>query len=75
MRKRLDLTRPNARDHVAFSSGPHYCLGASLARLEAEVAFRDLTSRPGLEVAAPPIRKKTDVLRGFERVPVRQRSS
>lgn len=73
--RRLDLTRPNARDHVAFSSGPHYCLGASLARLEAEVAFRDLTSRPGLEVAAPPIRKKTDVLRGFERVPVRQRSS
>lgn len=70
--RRLDLTRANARDHVAFSSGPHYCLGASLARLEADVAFGDLTTRrPGLVLAGSPVRKKTDVLRGFERVPVR----
>ena len=70
--RRLDLTRANARDHVAFSSGPHYCLGASLARLEAEVAFGDLTThRPALVLEGAPLRKKTDVLRGFERVAVR----
>ena len=69
--RQLDLTRANARDHVAFSSGPHYCLGASLARLEADVAFRDLTTRlPGLTITGRPVRKKTDILRGFERIPV-----
>lgn len=69
--RRLDLTRANARDHVAFSSGPHYCLGASLARLEGDVAFRGLTSRlPALVVAGKAIRKRTDLLRGYERIPV-----
>ena len=69
--RRLDLGRANARDHVAFSSGPHYCLGASLARLEGEVAFGSLSSRaPGLSLAGRPVRKRTDVLRGFESLPV-----
>ena len=34
---RLDLTRTNSREQVAFASGPHYCLGAPLARLEIKV--------------------------------------
>jgi cytochrome P450 len=45
----LNLTRPNARQHVSFGAGPHHCLGASLARLEATIALQRLTSRfPGL---------------------------
>lgn len=69
--RRLDITRANARDHVAFSSGPHYCLGASLARLEGEIAFGALSGRlPGLRPAGPPVRKRTDLLRGYERIPV-----
>ena len=69
--RRLDVTRPNAKEHVAFSSGPHYCLGATLARLEGEVAFRHLTGRlPSLRPAGAPVRKRTDLLRGFERLPV-----
>ena len=68
---RLDLTRSNARSHVAFSSGHHYCVGASLARLEGEVAFGDLSQRlPSLAIAGKPIRKRTDLLRGYERIPV-----
>jgi len=44
----LNLTRPNARQHVSFGTGPHHCLGASLARLEATIALQRLTSRfPG----------------------------
>jgi cytochrome P450 len=39
------LTRENARQHVSFGAGPHHCLGASLARMEAQVAFERLTSR------------------------------
>lgn len=34
--------RRNPNDHVAFGAGPHYCMGASLARLEAEIALRAL---------------------------------
>src|SRR5215831_15835920 len=45
----LNLTRENARQHVSFGAGPHHCLGASLARLEATIAFQRLTGRfPGL---------------------------
>ena len=42
---RFDATRANARDHLAFSAGIHYCVGAGLARLEAAVALRALTER------------------------------
>jgi cytochrome P450 len=42
-----------------------------LARLEGEVAFRDLTTRvPSLALDGAPIRRRTDLLRGYERVPV-----
>jgi cytochrome P450 len=45
----LKLTRENARHHVSFGAGPHHCLGASLARLEATIAVQRLTGRfPGL---------------------------
>ncbi|WP_026413923.1 cytochrome P450 [Actinomadura oligospora] len=43
----LRLDRPNARQHVGFGGGPHHCLGAALARLEARVAFERLTGRFG----------------------------
>ena len=48
---RLDLTRPNAKEHLAFGFGPHFCLGNALARLEGVAAFRTLARRfPDLEV-------------------------
>ena len=47
----FDLRRRNARDHLSFGFGPHVCLGAPLARLEARVVFEELTSRqPGLRL-------------------------
>ncbi len=50
---RLDLARRPVR-HLAFGHGPHHCLGAPLARLEAEVAFGRLATRfPGLRLAVP----------------------
>lgn len=42
---RLDVTRANARAHVAFGHGVHMCIGASLARKELNVAFRVLLER------------------------------
>ncbi|WP_194918603.1 cytochrome P450, partial [Catenulispora rubra] len=45
----LHLDRANARNHVAFGGGPHHCLGAALARLEARVAVERMVARfPGL---------------------------
>jgi cytochrome P450 len=45
----LQITRENARQHVSFGAGPHHCLGASLARLEAAIAIQQLVSRfPGV---------------------------
>jgi cytochrome P450 len=70
--QRFDVTRANAGDHVAFSSGVHYCLGAGLARMEGEVGLRALFERfPDLAHSAPPRRRTTRVLRGYEAMPVR----
>jgi cytochrome P450 len=71
---RFDVTRANARDHLAFSGGIHYCLGAGLARLEGVVGLRVLTERfPRLRVAGRPVRRDLQTLRGFETLPVRLR--
>lgn len=71
---RLDLRR-NARGHVAFSHGPHVCLGHTLARLELEIAFRKLFERfPTLRLAVPwqevPVRPANVGMFGVESLPV-----
>lgn len=72
---RLDLTRPPRR-HLAFGHGPHHCLGAPLARLEAEVAFGRLFARfPDVRLAVPRHELAWShgdglVLRGLDRLPV-----
>lgn len=69
---RFDIHRTNARDHVSFSSGIHYCLGAALARMEGEVALRRLFERlPELVPAGEPHRRSTRILRGYDAMPVR----
>jgi cytochrome P450 len=68
---RFDVTRSNAGEHLAFSSGIHYCLGAGLARMEGEVALRALFERfPDLAPAGAPRRRPTRTLRGWDSMPV-----
>lgn len=68
---RFDIRRVEAGEHLAFSSGVHYCLGAALARVEGEVGLRALFRRfPDLALAGPPHRRPNRVLRGYDSIPV-----
>lgn len=42
---RFDIDRQNAKDHLAFGTGRHFCIGAALARLEAQIGLRVLLER------------------------------
>ncbi|WP_432574235.1 cytochrome P450 [Kineococcus sp. SYSU DK005] len=68
---RFDVRRANAREHLAFSAGRHFCLGAALARLEGQVGLRALFERfPDLRLAPGARRTTTRVLRGWRSLPV-----
>lgn len=68
---RFDLTRtPN--DHVGFGGGgPHFCLGANLARREIRVMFDEILHRlPDIRVTAPPAMLHSAFIHGIKRMPV-----
>jgi cytochrome P450 len=71
---RLDLGRDSS-GHLAFGHGIHYCLGAPLARMEAEIAFAGLLERFGsmtLAVPADSLRwRPSTLIHGLEALPVR----
>jgi cytochrome P450 len=72
---RFDMRRANAAQNLAFSSGIHYCIGATLARLEGEIGLRALFRRfPDLSLADTPRRRPTRVLRGYDTIPVQLHS-
>jgi cytochrome P450 len=67
----LRLDRPNAGRHLAFAAGVHYCLGASLAKLEATVAIGSLIRRfPHVELAGEPSWRDRLTIRGVDRLPL-----
>ena len=68
---RLDITRPNVKP-LSFGGGIHFCLGAQLARIEAEIAIATLLRRiPELRLddAENPEWRPTFVLRGLKALP------
>jgi cytochrome P450 len=69
--ERLDLRRANAGRHMAFGGGAHYCLGANLARAEAQVALGTIVRRlPTIELAGEPVWRDTFTLRGLTQLPI-----
>jgi cholest-4-en-3-one 26-monooxygenase len=68
---RFDVGRsPN--DHLGFGIGPHFCLGANLARLEIQIMFEELLRRlPDIELAGPVERLRSNFINGVKRMPVR----
>jgi cytochrome P450 len=71
--ERLDLDRDTS-GHIAFGHGIHYCLGAPLARMEAEIALGTLLDRfPGMSLAARPEElrwRSVSLINGLESLPV-----
>jgi P450-derived glycosyltransferase activator len=72
---RYDIHREQTADHLAFSSGIHYCIGQPLARLEATIALQKLAERmPDLQRTGPVRRRVSSVVRGPIHMPVRSRA-
>ena len=67
----FDVHRENAREHLAFSAGRHFCLGAALSRMESEVALRAFFDRFDVELLPGATRRPTRILRGYATLPAR----
>jgi len=69
----FDVSR-NPNDHLAFGVGPHFCLGASLGRLEMRVFFEELLARlRDIEMDGPVERLQSNFQSGIKHMPVRFR--
>lgn len=73
---RVRVDRPDAAHHVQFGSGIHHCLGAHLARLQAEVALGALLFRlDDLALAGEPVWSERMVIRGLQSLPITYRAA
>jgi cytochrome P450 len=71
---RVQVDRPDASHHVQFGSGVHHCLGAHLARLQAEVALRALVfGLDDMALAGEPVWSERMVIRGLQSLPLTYR--
>lgn len=70
----FDVSRPNASHHLAFGSGPHFCLGAPLARMQLIAFFTELAGRiDSAEPAGPVERTHGTTNSGIKRLPIAYR--
>jgi cytochrome P450 len=68
----LDLRRENAGSHLAFGFGPHFCLGAHLARMEVRSLFKELVGRlDTVELVSEPTFVQSRLVSGPKTLPVR----
>ncbi|MGW0519028.1 cytochrome P450 [Crossiella sp. NPDC003009] len=69
--ERFDITRANAAEHLTFTAGRYFCIGAPLSRLEGEIALRALVERmPNLRRTGQPVFRRSAAFRGLTGMPV-----
>ena len=67
---RLVVDRPNARAHVSFGYGIHRCMGNRVAEMQLRVLWEELLPRYRVEVVGAPVRIRSNLIRGFQQLPV-----
>jgi cytochrome P450 len=66
------IDRPNARQHLAFGIGAHFCMGSRLAEMQLRVLWEELLARfRAVEVVEPPRRVRSNFVKGYASLPVR----
>ena len=70
---RFDIRRRGAGEHVTFGpGGPHFCLGAHLAKLETKILFQELLPRlKDIQITGPVERMRSNFVNGLKHMPVR----
>ena len=70
---RFDIRRAGAGEHVTFGpGGPHFCLGAHLAKLETKILFQELLPRlKDIQIMGPVERMRSNFVNGLKHMPVR----
>jgi cytochrome P450 len=68
----LRIDRPNARQHLAFGIGVHFCMGSRLAEMQLRVLWEETLARfREVEVVGPPRRVRSNFVKGYSYLPVR----
>jgi cytochrome P450 len=74
----VDPQRPGVRSHLAFGAGPHFCLGAPLARLEMRISLERILARLSdirIESGTDIRRQAKMIVRGIENLPITFRAT
>jgi cytochrome P450 len=68
----LLIDRENARQHLAFGIGVHFCMGSRLAEMQLRVVWEETLARfRQVEVVGDPVRVRSNFVKGYSRLPVR----
>ena len=66
------IDRPNARQHLAFGIGEHFCMGSRLAEMQLRVVWEETLSQfREVEVVGAPCRVRSNFVKGYSYLPVR----
>jgi cytochrome P450 len=66
------IDRANAKQHLSFGLGVHFCMGSRVAELQLRVLWEEIMKRyRQVEVVGEPVRVKSSFVKGFAELPVR----
>jgi cytochrome P450 len=66
------IDRENAREHLSFGRGVHFCMGSRIAEMQLRVLWEEVLARfRHVEVVAPPVRVRSNFVKGYSKLPAR----